>query len=459
MKKKTITTKMAILGGGPAGYMAAIRCVQYGVQPILIEEKQVGGVCLNEGCIPTKALLKTADAIKDVKKMKEYGINLSFKQLDWGAAINRKNRIVKSLHLGLISILQARNVNILSGKGSVVDANTILVETEQGEINIQCEAMILCTGSLPILPSIKGTELPHVMTSTEALELETIPQNIAIIGGGVMGLEFASIFRAAGSDVTLLEQTGMLPFGSDTDISDELQRSLKRQGFKIRLQTEVKEIEKGAVLFKSKGKEERVTCDKVLIAVGRKANTTPLKALELKTKEGFVLIDSFLQTSRKGVYAAGDLIGGSLLAHAAFMEGRLAAENALGHPKAYSDQMIPSCIYTSPEIAVVGASEDGLRKSGVPFKIGKFSFRNNGRALAIGDREGFVKVLANEDNQLLGGQIIGMGASELISEFTLAITLGAKADVLADMVHPHPSLSEAIWEACAEVCDRPIHKL
>lgn len=459
MNRNVITTKVAILGGGPAGYMAAIRCAQDGVETILIEDKKVGGVCLNEGCIPTKALLKTADAIRDVKKMKEYGIDCNLNELDWRASANRKNRIVKSLYVGLASVLKARNINLITGKGSVVDANTVLVETEQEQLCIQCERLILCTGSTPVLPPIKGIEHPHVMTSTEALELNNVPQNLVIIGGGVVALEFASIFRAAGSDVTVLEQTDRLLPASDRAIREQLQKQLKRQGIKIKLRADVKEIKEAFALYENSGKEERVPCNKVLIAAGRRANLEPVKALGLQTESGFVRVDSYLQTNVEGVYAAGDLIGGNLLAHAAFMEGRFAAENALGHKRSIKDQIIPFCIYTSPEIAVVGASEDELKESGVPFKIGEFSFRNNGRALTVGEREGFVQVFTNEENQLIGGQIMGSGASEMISELTLAITLGARAEVLADMVHPHPSFSEAIWEACADVCGRSLHKI
>lgn len=460
---KEISADIGILGGGPAGYVAAIRAAQLGAKVVLIEEKELGGVCLNIGCIPTKALLKTAETTTVIKRSKEFGIVSRLESINWDVVVNRKDRVVKSLNSGLEQLLGARGVTILKGRGTVPSDKKLLVQTAEEEIQVNCEKMILTTGAVPLLPSIKGIDLDGVITSNEALSLDNLPESIVIIGAGVIGLEFATMLHSLGIKVTVIElQDKILP-NEDGEVATELLKIMKRQGISFKLSASVTEIQRtndGLSVAYTVGEKVSVqSCEKVLVAVGRKLNSDIFDQLPLHIEKGAVVVNESMETSIKGVYAAGDLIGGKLLAHLAFMEGKVAAENALGLSSKVNYSAVPACIYTNPEVASVGMTEDEAKWAGISVKVGRFNFRNNGRALTLGEREGFVKVVSDQDNTIIGGQILGANASEIISELTLAITLKAKANDLADMIHPHPSLGEAIWEACGDLLGRAIHKL
>ncbi|HHY26865.1 MAG TPA: dihydrolipoyl dehydrogenase [Desulfitobacterium dehalogenans] len=460
---KELIKPIAVLGSGPAGYVAAIRASQLGAEVVVIEEEDLGGVCLNRGCIPTKALLKTAEIAVMAKRSKEFGIESQLEAKNWSVAVDRKNRIVKNLNSGLDKLLRARGITVLKGMGTVLSERKILVQTTEEVIEVNCEKMILTTGAVPLIPSIKGIDSAGVITSDEALNLKALPESIVIIGAGVIGLEFAAMLGHAGVKVTIIElQDRILP-NEDREAAAELQKIMKRQGIIFKLSASVTEIQKtedGLIVTYSMGEKEfRHPCEKVLVAAGRKINSDIFEKLPLTIEKGAVVVDEFMETNVKGVYAAGDLVGGKQLAHLAFMEGRVAAENALGITSKVNYSAVPTCIYTNPEMASVGMTEEQAKRAGLSVKVGRFDFRNNGRALTLGEREGFVKVIADQDNTIIGGQILGVDASEMISELTLAITLKAKADDIADMIHPHPSLSEAIWEACGEILGKPIHKL
>ncbi len=462
-RMKEISADIGILGGGPAGYVAAIRAAQLGAEVVLIEEKELGGVCLNIGCIPTKALLKTAKTATVIKRSKEFGIKSRMDSINWDVAVNRKDRVVKSLNSGLEQLLGARGVTVLKGKGTVLSDKKFLVQTDEEEIQINCEKMILTTGAVPLLPNIKGIDLNGVITSNEALSLDVLPESIVIIGAGVIGLEFAAMLHSSGVKVTIIElQDRILP-NEDSEIATELLKIMKRQGVSFKLSASVVEIqqtEDGLAVTYTVGEKVSIqSCEKVLVAVGRKLNSDAFQNLSLHIEKGAVIVDANMETNIKGIYAAGDLVGGKLLAHLAFMEGKVAAENALGISSKVNYSAVPACIYTNPEIASVGMTEEEAKQTGMAVKVGRFNFRNNGRALTLGEREGFVKVVADQNNTIIGGQILGANASEMISELTLAITLKAKANDLADMIHPHPSLGEAIWEACGDLLGRAIHKL
>lgn len=461
MDKKDCT--IAVLGGGPAGYVAAIRAAGLGAEVVLIEEKELGGVCLNIGCIPTKALLKTSEAATAIKKSKEFGIESKIENIDWGTAVGRKNRIVKNLNTGVGQLLIARGVTIIKGRGTVVSDRKIMVDTKEGAIEINCKKLILTTGAVPLLPPISGIDLEGVITSNEALSMDSLPESMVIIGAGVIGLEFASMLAALGVKITVIEVLGRILPGQDSEIAKELLKLMKRQGVTFKLASSVIEIQRVesnlSVTYQTGDKTSVLSCEKVLVAVGRKLNSDMFYDLPLQIEKGAVVVEESMETNIKGVYAAGDLIGGKLLAHLAFMEGKVAAENAMGISSKVNYHAVPACIYTNPEVASVGMTEEEAKQAGISVKIGRFNFRNNGRALTLGEREGFVKVIANQDNTIIGGQILGINASEMISELTLAITLKAKADDLADMIHPHPALGEAIWEACGDLLGRAIHKL
>lgn len=460
-----IDTEITILGGGPAGYIAALRAAQLGATVVLIEEKELGGVCLNRGCIPTKTFLKTSETIHLIKKAREFGVQCNISQVNWEVAYKRKNRVVKNLTMGVNHLLKDENITVIKGKGTVESSNEISVTTEEGKVFVNSEKMIITSGAEKLLPSIKGMNLNGVITSDEALELKEIPKSIVIIGAGAIGLEFATMFSSVGSKVTVIElKSRILPEWGEK-VSQALIKIMKRQGISFKLGSsvqEIKQMEEGLeVICDTKDKGNYIQCEKVLVAVGRKLNgdSEEVKKLGLDIEKGAILVNKKMETSQKGVYAAGDVVGGKLLAHLAYAEGKVAAENALGYDSKVNYDAVPSCVYTNPEVASVGINEEEAINRGIDINIGEFYFRNNGRALSLGEREGFVRIFVDKNTGIiLGGEIFGTNASEMISEITLAITLKAKAEVIADMIHPHPTLSEAIWEACADAIGRPIHK-
>ena len=455
---------IAIVGGGPAGYVAAIRASQLGAKVALIEEREIGGTCLNRGCIPTKALLKTSEAAYSLNKHKELGIDINNSSVNWEIAVNRKNRIVKSLRMGLESLIVKNKINYIKGKALVQDSNKVIVNNDNENIVVNCKNIIITTGSQPYIPDIPGISLEGVITSDDALELKEIPKNIVIIGGGIIGLEFATMFNSVGSRVTIVEMLDRLLPNEDPELGEELFKIMKRQGIKFKLGAKVKEIRKTEnlqVYIDDKGKESILDGDKVLVAVGRKLKSlsSDIKDLGVIIKNKAICVNENMETNIKGIYAAGDVIGGKLLAHLSFAQGRVAAENILGIDSRIDYDTVPSCIYTMPEIATVGINEIEAIKRGMDIKTGRFDFRNNGRALCLNEREGFVKVVIEKNTGVIvGGQIIGANASEMISELTLAVALKVKADFITQMIHPHPTLSEAIMEACGDAIDKAIHK-
>ncbi|MBV1758360.1 MAG: dihydrolipoyl dehydrogenase [Dethiosulfatibacter sp.] len=462
MVNKELSAKICVVGGGPAGYVAAIRSVQLGANVILIEDKEIGGACLNRGCIPTKALLKSSEIASNIKDSKNFGFLSSLESINWQTAVKRKDKIVKNLKAGLEHLLVANEIEIIRGKADIQSDKSVLIDCGDENILINCEKLIIATGATPLVPSIPGIELEGVMTSNEALDLEVLPERLVIIGGGVIGLEFATMFNEAGVKVTVVELQNRIAPNEDSEIATELLKSMKRKGVSFKLSACVNAIERDneklSVAYTLNDKHETLACDKVLVAIGRRLNTDAFKNIDIKLEKGAITVNERMETSIDGVYAAGDITGGKLLAHLAFMEGRVAAENAMGIDSRVNINAVPACIYTDPEVASVGITEEEAIKLGISVQIGRFDFRNNGRALTLAAREGFVKVIAKDDHTIIGAQIMGLNASEIISELTLAIVLEAKADVIADIIHPHPSLSEAIWEACSEIAGKPIHQ-
>lgn len=464
-ESKQINADLCILGGGPAGYVAAIRASQLGAKVVLVENREIGGTCLNRGCIPTKALLKTGEVLGMVSRSKEYGILAAGSGTDMNSIFARKDRIVKSLRVGLEHLMVKNNIEVLSGKGTIENTGKVIVTTKDSDISVLCRKLLITTGSEPAKPGIPGIDLAGVLTSDEALNLKEIPESITIIGAGAIGLEFATWFRSLGASVTIIEMLDHILPGEDHEVTAELLKILKRQGIKFKLGlriTEIRQTESGiSVSSESGGEKSDVTSEKVLLAVGRKLNSISpdIVSLGVSVIQRAIKVNELMETSVPNVYAAGDVVGGKLLAHLAFAQGKVAAENAFGIKNRINENAIPACVYTSPEVASVGLSEEQALSKGIEAKVGRFDFRNNGRALCHGEREGFVKVVTNgKTGVIIGAVILGHNASELISELTLAISLGAKADDIADLVHPHPTLSEAVMEACADAVGRAIHK-
>jgi len=460
---KEISTDIGILGGGPAGYVAAIRAAQLGAKVALVEAREIGGTCLNRGCIPTKALLKTGEVASLFNKSRELGFKSNVSSVDSGAAISRKNRVIKSLRLGLEQLLAKNGVEVLRGRGKIETSKRLTVSTPEGDAAVNCGKLIITTGSEPLLPEIPGIRLENIITSDEALDLEDIPASITIIGAGAIGVEFATLFNSLGSRVTVVElKETMLP-GEDIDVTAELEKIMKRQGVKFKLNSNIKEIRKtqNALETLIEGEDNPILSEKVLVAAGRKLNSLSpdIISLGVSTSKGAIQVNEHMETNVSGVYAAGDVIGGKLLAHLAFAEGRVAAENALGKSSSLNYDAVPWCVYTHPEMACVGINEEQAQAKGLAVKVGRFDFRNNGRALCHAEREGFVKVITDADTGvILGARILGLQASELISELTLAVDQKIKAEVLANLIHPHPALSEAVMEACGDAIGRAIHK-
>jgi len=456
---------IAIIGGGPAGYLAAVRAGQMGARVAIVEEEQFGGVCLNKGCIPTKALLRTVELLQNSRRGQEFGVTCQSLGVNWPAAHSRKTRVVKSLRAGVEHLLSKENIYVLKGRGVIEAPNRIKAETADGIVTVSCRKMLIATGSVPTMPRIAGIDLPDVLTSDAALSLETIPERLAIIGGGVIGLEFAQMYAGLGAKVTIIEMAAQVLPQEDAEMAGEVLKMLKRQGIQVHLSSTVAEIAaapSGAkVKFRTDDTDGQIEADYVLLATGRRPKVpAELAAIGAAVdSNGALVVNERLETTVAGIYAAGDVTGGKLLAHKAYAEGRVAVENALGSAKTVNYSAIPSCVYIQPELAAVGMNETEAAAQGYAVKTGRFHFRHNGRALCLGEREGLVKVVTDSrTHAVLGAQIFGPQATELISELTLAVALGLSADVLADLVHPHPALSEAVMEACADAVGRAIHK-
>lgn len=453
--------QVVVLGGGPGGYVAAIRAAQCGLKVALVEKDALGGTCLNRGCIPTKALLRSAEVYETVKKAKEFGIDTGSATIDIKAIFARKDRIVKQLVGGIKGLMQANKIEVYAGVGKVLNPNTIEIAQKEGTKTITTEKLILATGSKPFVPPIPGAELPGVITSNEALELGCVPDSMVIIGGGVIGLEFAYLMQSLGSKVTIIEMLPRILPMADEEVVGVLVAALKKLGAVIYTDAKVKVIsQQGAELlveYELNNKIEKVTGEKVLISTGRAASFEGIEILGLQGKKG-IEVNEYQETAIPGVYAIGDVTNGIQLAHVASAQGIAAAENAAGQKSACHLDTVPSCIYTSPEVAWVGLTESQAREQYGEIKVGKFPFLASGKAMAYGETEGFVKIISDvKYGEILGVHIVGPHATDLISEGVLAKSMEATLDELGHAIHPHPTLSEAVMEAAHVALGHGIH--
>lgn len=453
--------QVAVVGGGPAGYVAAIRAAQLGARVVLFERDRLGGTCLNRGCVPTKTLLKTAEYLRYIKEASDRGIRLNggIVQVDMPSAVENKDKVVKTLTDGVEALLRTNHVTVVRGEARLRTARRIAC----GGREYTAERIILCGGSKPVRPPIPGIESRHVLTSTEILELKELPTRLCIIGGGVIGCEFASIFQAFGVQVTIVEKMDRLMETMDADVSRELEKCMKRDWVVVHLCEGVKEILEHPDGLTVVTDHLRVECDKVLLSIGRVSDLDCLgdMAGEIRTENGKVAVDETMRTSVEGIYACGDINGRAMLAHAAFRMGEVAAENCVRDRQARCPlKYVPSVLYTSPEAACVGLTEEqarGLYPDGV--QIGKFPMSANSRAVASGERDGFVKVIVERAyGELLGVHIIGGLASEMIAEAAALMSAEVTAQEIASrLIHPHPSYSEAFSEACSDALGGCIH--
>src|SRR5213594_428744 len=457
---------VAILGGGPGGYVAAIRAGQLGLKTALIEKEKVGGTCLHVGCIPTKALLETAEVLLLARRAGELGVRVSEVSLDLKAAMERKDRVVKKNLMGTESLLKKNKVVTIKGTGRVKAKDRIAVtDAVGGTSEVQAGAIVLATGSsvgsLPVAP-VDGRV---VLSSDDILSLDRVPESLLVIGAGAVGVEFASIYHSFGSKVILIEREPRLVPLEDADISEALHRSFTRQGMEILVNASIKSVrvegDQAWSEVEVQGKLERYHTERVLMAAGRKPRTEGigLEALGVAVERGLVRVSEYMETSVPGIYAIGDIVPGPALAHVASHEGIVAVEKIAGrrpHPVNY--QAIPNCTYCHPQIASVGMTEAQARASGRAVKIGKFPFIANSKAGILGQGDGFVKAVADASSgEILGVHIIGVLATEQIAESVVARHFEATALELADVVHAHPTLAEATMEAMFATDGRSIH--
>ncbi len=460
---------LAVIGGGPGGYVAAIRAAQLGMKVACIEKRgTLGGTCLNVGCIPSKALLYSSELYE--KAQHEYaghGIKLSKVELDLSAMMKRKDDVVTGLTQGIEGLLRKNKITYLQGFASFIDANNLKIKSEGSEQQITAKNIIIATGSE--IMSLPGIELDEkkIVSSTGALTLKEVPKKMVVIGGGYIGLEMGSVWHRLGSEVTVVEYLDRLLPGMDQEIAKQFQKILEKQGIKFLLGQKVlsaKADAKGVSLNLESVSDKTtqiMSADVVLVSVGRRPYTDNL-ALEnagIKLDErGKISVNKHLQTSVNNIYAIGDVIAGPMLAHKAEEEGVAAAEIIAGQAGHVNYDVIPGVVYTSPEVATVGKTEEELKKAGIDYKVGKFPFMANSRARAIGVSEGLVKVLARSDNdEILGVHIIAPEAGTMIAEMVVAMEYKAASEDIARTVHAHPTLNEAVKEAALAVLGRAIH--
>ena len=450
---------IVIIGGGPGGYVAAIRAAQLGAKVALVEMDRVGGTCLNRGCIPTKALVRSVEVLQLVDQAPAFGVIVEEPAFDFARIMARKNEIVARLVGGVEELLKTYKVEVVSGTATIPKPGMVLVkpasDAPSPTSNLQpltSKTIVIATGSVPARPPIAGLDAPGVLTSDDILELEEVPDSLAVIGGGVIGLEFASIFHALGTRVTVLEMLPTLLPTVDGELARRYKSHLQQEGVEVHLRARVEEIRpKGdrlAIRVADSGQE--VEAEKVLVATGRVPYTEGLGLDELgvKRERGAIVVNESMATNVPGIYAIGDVTGGVMLAHVASRQGEVAVENILGHPVAMDYRAVPNCVFTLPEIAGLGLTEEQAKAEGLDYEVARFPFSASGRALTIGETTGLVKLICErESGKVLGMHIMGPQASDLIAEGTLAIQMGATARDIAQTIHAHPTLPEAIMEA------------
>lgn len=458
--------KIAIVGGGPGGYVAAIRAAQLGAEVTLIEKENLGGTCLNKGCIPTKVLLHTSERIEEIKNdYDKIGIEVCEAKLDWAKLQERKEKIVKNLTGGVGSLLRKNKVTRITGEGEFKNKNQLRVKTEHGtSVTVDFDYAVIASGSRPVVPPLPGTDLPGVITSDEALCLGEVPRSMVIIGGGVIGAEFAAAYSALGCRITIVEMLPKIVANMDQDIVKSLKEKFIKKGIEIHTSTKVESISRtsaGLLINTSSVEGKRFfEAEKVLLSIGRRPATDGL-GLEntgVKTERGSIAVERNMRTNVSNIYAIGDCIGGIMLAHVASAEGIAAVESIMGKKTAIDFKTVPYCVYTKPELAGVGLTEEQAKSEGYDVKIGVFPMYGNGKAMIECETEGLVKYIADNDTgEILGMHMAGPRATDLIVEGALAIRLEATIDEIISTIHAHPTISEALQEAARAVHDNPIH--
>jgi dihydrolipoamide dehydrogenase len=450
-----------VLGGGPGGYVAAIKAGQLGQKVALIEKDNVGGVCLNWGCIPTKAMLKTAKVYKQFLHAENYGLEITDKstiKVDLSTIKKRKDKVVKRLTGGVRGLLKKAGVTVYDGFGTVIDPQTVEVNGE----TLSTKNLILATGSHPFIPPIPGMDelmkSGRGLTAKEILDLDKLPESLVIIGGGVIGVEFATLYSTLGVTVTMIEMDKNILRLIDGEVRQAYVKLLKNKNLTIINEGKVTTITDTDVIYEKDGKEHSVSSDYVLVSIGTKPNLKGLESLNLETDRNGVVTNNRLETNVPGVYAIGDMNGKMMLAHVASAEGLVAVENIIGKDEEINYERVPSGIYGFPEIAYVGLTEEEAKERGLDYKVSIFPLSANGKALAEGDADGFIKIIADKEyGELIGMHILGPHATDMIAEAVTTMELEGTVYELSKAIHPHPTLSEIVMEAAHGVIDKPIH--
>lgn len=459
---------LIVVGSGPGGYVAAIRASQLGLNTAIVERESLGGICLNWGCIPTKALLKSAQVFEYLQHAESYGINVGEASADFGKMVERSRGVADSMSKGVSFLMKKNKITVINGSGKLVAANRVAVTDADGKTTEHTGTnIILATGArsreLPSLPQ----DGKKIIGYREAMSLEKQPESMVIVGAGAIGVEFAYFYNAIGTNVTLVEYMPRIVPVEDEEVSKDLTRNFKKQGIKVLANTAANEVDtsgdkcKVTLVDNKKGSETIVECDVVLSAVGQASNieNIGLEELGIKTDRNRILVDDFYQTNVKGVYAIGDIVPGPALAHVASAEGIICVEKIAGHhPEPLDYNNIPGCTYCSPEIASVGYTEEKAKEAGYEVKVGKFPFTASGKAKAAGAPQGFVKVIFDAKyGEFLGAHMIGANVTEMIAEVVTARKLETTGHEIIKAVHPHPTMSEALMEAAAAAYGEVIH--
>ncbi len=456
---------VVIIGGGPGGYVAAIKAAHLGLKAVLVEKDKLGGVCLNKGCIPTKALVSTAELLNHIQKAGEFGIQVKDYSIDFTAIMKRKDLITRRLSSGVEQLMKANQVRVVKGEGQIVEPGKVEITDTAGEKEvIKTKNIIIATGSKVMKLPIPGIDSEGVITSDDALSLSELPSRMLIIGGGVVGIEFAGIFKALGVEVTVVEMLPRILLPIDEEIARRLTQILKRKGIEILTNCKVKEIKKAnqnlEVLVSTTDGEKKLETEKVLLAAGRvpELGNIDVQRLGIELDGKAIKVDEKMRTNIPGIHAVGDVVGKIMLAHVASREGIVAVENISGKEVLMDYKVVPNCVFSMPEVASVGLTEEEARKENDNIKVSKFPFMANGKALSMGETEGMVKIIADADTfELLGLHILGVHASDLIAEGTLALSMEATAFEIVNTIHAHPTLAEAIAEAAEGILGKPIH--
>jgi dihydrolipoamide dehydrogenase len=455
---------IAVLGAGPGGYVAAIKAAQAGACVCVIESDRAGGTCLNRGCIPTKALFSTAQMLKRLEHVGDHGIDIGSVSFDYARAAGRKDKVVEQLVGGIEQLLKGNGIDVFRGEGSLEGPGQIRVRRQGVVGHVRAKQIILATGSLPMVPKSLAVDGQNILTSTEILAIKELPQSLLVVGGGYIGCEFASIFSSFGCQVTVVEALPRLLTFSDRQAVREVEKSFQQQGVKVLTDTAVAQLEvvSGGVTARlSSG--ESLTVEKVLISIGRRPNSAGLGLEKVGVQvdeRGAVIVDEQMRTSVAGIWAIGDVTGGIQLAHVASYQAGVAVKNALGGHETVDYRVVPSSIFTLPEVSQVGLTEDECKEQGIEVSIGRFAYMATSKALCEGETQGSIKMVAEKSSgRLLGAVIAGADASTLIAEVGVAMAAEMTADELGEVIHSHPTLPEMIKEAAEDISGHAVHKV